>query len=235
MANSRLERVRSRKAGKQGVIYLVLAVLLIIATIAWGLPAVAKITGILIKTDNPMIVDEQRPTPPIFSDIPEATYSGKVKIAGFAQPGLDVILFINGAEYESKLVAESGTFNFEKVSLAEGDNTAYAYTATPRDLRSEQSKTYVIVLDTTKPVVTLDTPKDGDVFRGQGQRITNFTGSVSELGSKVFIGERMVIVSSDGKFSLPYQLVEGDQEIQMRAIDKAGNDNSSSIKLRWEP
>lgn len=236
MTNSRLERVRSRKAGKQGVVYLVMAVLLIIATIAWGLPAVAKITGILIKTDNnPIVIDEQRPTPPIFSDIPEATYSAQVRIAGFAQPGLDVILFLNGAEYESKLVAESGTFNFDKVMLSEGDNTAYAYTATPRDLRSEQSKTYTIVLDTTDPVVTIESPKDSEVFRGQGQRITNFTGSVSELGSKVYIGERMVIVSSDGKFSLAYQLVEGDQEIPIRAIDKAGNENTSSIKLRWEP
>jgi len=236
MQNSRLERVRSRKAGKQGVIYLVLAVLLIVATIAWGLPAMAKLTGMIIKTDNnPIVIDEQRPTPPIFSDIPEATYSAQVKIAGFAQPGLDVILFINGAEYDSKLVSESGTFNFEKVMLTEGDNTTYAYTATPHDLRSEQSKTYTIVLDATKPVVTLETPKEGEVFRGQGQRITSFTGSVSELGSKVFIGERMVIVSSDGKFSLPYQLVEGDQDIQIRAIDKAGNENMSSIKLRWEP
>jgi bacillopeptidase F len=236
MINSRLERVRSRKAGKQGVIYLVLAAILIVATILWGLPAIAKITGLLIKTDkNPLVVDEQRPTPPIFSDIPEATYSGQVRIAGFAQPGLDVILFINGAEYDRKLVSESGTFNFEKVVLTEGDNTSYAYTSTQKDLRSEQSKTYVIVLDSTKPTVTLDSPKEGEVFRGQGQRITSFSGNVSELGSKVFIGERMVIVSSDGKFTLPYQLVEGDQEIQIRAMDKAGNENQSSIKLRWEP
>jgi bacillopeptidase F len=236
MINSRLERVRSRKAGKQGVIYLVLAAILIVATIFWGLPAIAKITGLLIKTDkNPLVVDEQRPTPPIFSDIPEATYSGQVRIAGFAQPGLDVILFMNGSEYDRKLVSESGTFNFEKVVLTEGDNTSYAYTSTQKDLRSEQSKTYVIVLDSTKPTVTLDSPKEGEVFRGQGQRITSFSGNVSELGSKVFIGERMVIVSSDGKFTLPYQLVEGDQEIQIRAMDKAGNENQSSIKLRWEP
>jgi hypothetical protein len=236
MTNSRLERVRSRKAGKQGVIYLVLAVLLIIATILWGLPAVAKITGILIKTDdNPVMSDEQRPTPPIFSDIPEATYSAKVKIAGFAQPGLDVILYMNGAEFERKLVSESGTFNFDKVVLTEGENTAYAYTSTPRDLRSEQSKTYVIVLDTTMPVVTIDTPRNAEVFRGQTQRITNFSGSVNELGSKVYIGDRMVIVQPDGKFTLPYQLIEGDQEVIIKAIDKAGNEKISTINLRWEP
>jgi hypothetical protein len=236
MINSRLERVRNRKAGKQGATYLIIAVILGIVTLVWGLPAVARLAGYLVESDDkPLAINEQRPTPPIFSDIPEATYSAKVAIAGYAQPGLDVVLYINGAEYEKKLVSESGTFSFDKVQLSEGDNTAYAYTATPHDLRSEQSKTYTIVMDSTKPSVTLDTPKEGEVFRGQGQRITTFSGGVSELGSKVYIGERMVIVQSDGKFSLPYQLVEGDQEIQIKAIDKAGNEGNSTIKLRWEP
>jgi hypothetical protein len=236
MINSRLERVRSRKAGKQGATYLIIAIILVIGTLIWGLPAVARLAGYMVESDDkPIEFNEQRPTPPIFSDIPEATYSAKVGIAGYAQPGLDVVLYINGAEYEKKLVSESGTFAFEKVQLSEGENTAYAYTATPHDLRSEQSKTYTIVMDSTKPSVTLDTPKEGEVFRGQGQRITTFSGGVSELGSKVYIGERMVIVQSDGKFSLPYQLVEGDQEIQIKAIDKAGNEGNSTIKLRWEP
>lgn len=236
MARSRLERVRSRKAGKQGIIYLLLAVLLIVVTIFWGLPAIARLTGLMIKTDDTTVIsDELRPTPPIFSDIPEATYSATVRIAGYAQPGLDVILFINGQEVDKKLVSESGTFAFDKVSLSEGDNSAYAYTATAKNLQSEQSKSYTILVDTTKPVVTIDTPKDGEIFRGQSQRIITFNGSVSELGSKVFIGDRMAIVSSDGKFSLTYQLVESDQDIQIKAIDKAGNENLSSIKLRWEP
>lgn len=236
MHNSRLERVRSRKAGKQGIVYLLLAFVLVIITIFWGLPALARLTGLMIKTDKtPFMSDEQRPTPPIFSDIPEATYSAQVRIAGYAQPGLDVILFLNGAEYDRKLVAESGTFSFDKVNLSEGDNAAYAYTATPKDLRSEQSKNYTIVVDTTAPVVTIDSPKQGQVFRGQSERITKITGSVNELGSKVYIGERMVIVSSDGKFSLTYQLVEGDQELQIKVTDKAGNEGNSSLKLRWEP
>ncbi|PIR99154.1 hypothetical protein COT87_00975 [Candidatus Collierbacteria bacterium CG10_big_fil_rev_8_21_14_0_10_44_9] len=236
MVKSRLERVRKRNAGNQGLLYLTIAGTLIIVTLIWGLPTIARLTGFLIENNNtPFAETELRPTPPIFSDIPEATYSAVVKIAGYAQPGLDVILYINGAEYDRKLVAESGTFAFETVKLSEGDNNAYAYTATIHDLRSEQSKNYVIVLDTTKPIVIIETPKEGEVFRGQGQRITNFAGSVNELGSKVFIGERMVILQADGKFTLPYQLVEGDQEIPIRAIDKAGNEEIRTVKLRWEP
>ncbi len=236
MVKSRLERVRSKKAGKQGIIYLFIAVLLIVGMIGWGLPMAARIAGLMVKSGNdPRDVEELRPTAPIFSDIPEATYSGQVRISGFAQPGLDVILYLNGAEFERKLTSESGTFVFEDIGIAEGENTVYAYSATTRDLRSEQSKSYLITLDTVKPVVTIDSPKDGEVYRGTSARIANFSGSVDERDSKVYIGERMVIVQSDGKFSLPYQLVEGDQELPIRTIDKAGNENVTSIKLRWEP
>ena len=236
MARSRLERVRSKKAGKQGVVYLVIAVLLIVGMIGWGLPIAARLAGLLVKSgDDQNITEELRPTAPIFSDIPEATYSAQVRISGFSQPGLEVILYLNGAEYGRKLTSESGTFAFEAIGMTEGENVVYAYSETTRELRSEQSKTYIITLDTTKPMVTIDSPKDGEVFRGTTARIANFLGNVNELGSKVYIGERMVIVQADGKFILPYQLVEGDQELPIRTIDKAGNESLSSIKLRWEP
>lgn len=235
MQRSRLDRVRSKRAGKEGIVYLVVAALLVVAMLVWGLPNLARLVGYFSKPSSaPPASSELQPAPPIFSDIPEATYSAKVKIAGFAQPGLDVVLFVNGAELDSKLIAESGTFTFENVPLTEGDNEVYAYTETPHKLKSEQSQTYTITLDTTKPVVTIDSPHNGDTFNGQSSRIVTFTGSVNEDGSKVFIGDRMAIVSG-GKFSLPYQLVEGDQDIPIRADDRAGNESVSSIKLTWHP
>ena len=227
MQRTRLERIRGRKAGIQGVVYLLVAGLIVIAMIVWGVKGIASLAGMFVKPDTDMTDQyELKPTPPIFSDVPEATFSATVNISGFAQPGVDVALYLNGAEVERKLTAESGTFKFEEVPVSEGENTIYAYSLTSRDLTSEKSK---------EPKVTLDSPRDGDVFRGQTQRIANFAGAVDEAGSKVYIGERMVIVQSDGKFTLPYQLVEGDQEIQIRAVDHAGNENISTIKLRWEP
>lgn len=228
--------MRSKRAGKQGAVYLLVAIGLIILTLVWGLPAIARLVQYFTQEgDGPILSNEQRPAPPIFSDVPESTYSAQVRIAGFAQPGLEVVLYINGAEFERKFVAESGTFVFDRVTIAEGPNTAYGYTTTARDMLSEQSKSYTITLDTTKPNVTLQTPTNDQVFRGQSERIAEFRGSVDEAGSKVFIGERMVILQTDGSFTLPYQLVEGDQEIEIKAIDRAGNESVSSIKLRWEP
>lgn len=234
--SSRLERIQNKKAGKQGLLYLLLAIIIGVVTVGWGLKAVAGLAGLLINNDPGEQIDHSlKPTPPIISDIPEATYSAQINVTGFAQPGIDVKLFMNGAEMGQKLTTDSGTFEFSGVPITEGENTVYAYAVTSKDLMSEKSKEYIVKMDSTKPTVTLDSPKDGDVFRGQSQRIANFSGGVNELGSKVYIGERMVILSSEGKFSLPYQLVEGDQEIKIRAIDRAGNEGESVIKLRWEP
>lgn len=234
--SSRLERIRNKRAGKQGAIYLIVAALIVVVMIFWGVPAIARMAGLLVSTDNTETVEyELKPTPPIISDIPEATFSGEVNITGFSQPGIDVVLYLNGAELARKLTSESGTFTFTKVPITEGENSVYAFSATSRGLMSEKSKEYTVLLDDIKPTVTIDSPKDGDIFRGQSQRIATFTGGANEPGSKVMIGERVVILNSDNKFSLPYQLIEGDQEIMIKVIDKAGNESDTSIKLRWEP
>lgn len=234
--SSRLERIRSKRASKQGVWFLVMAVILVLVTIFWGLPALARLAGNLIATDSTQVTKyELKPTPPIISDIPEATHSAKVAINGYAQPGIDVVMYLNGAEIGRKLTSESGTFSFQNVPIASGDNSVYAYTSTPQGLMSEKSKEYIITLDNEKPTVTLDSPKDGEVMRGTSQRIATFVGGVNEEGAKVYIGERMAILTSEGKFNLPYQLVEGDQEIAVKAVDSAGNESVTTIKLRWEP
>lgn len=234
--SSRLERIRSRRAGKQGVWFLILAIVLVVITIFWGLPALARLAGNLISTDSSQPTKyELKPTPPIISDIPEATHSATVVINGYAQPGIDVVMYLNGAEIGRKLTSESGTFSFQNVPISNGTNSVYAYTSTPQGMMSEKSKEYTITLDNEKPTVTLDSPKDGDVMRGTTQRIATFVGGVNEEGTKVYIGERMAILTSEGKFNLPYQLVEGDQEIAVKAVDPAGNESVTTIKLRWEP
>jgi len=236
MERSRLSRIQGKRAARQGLLLIALTVAIAIGMIFWGIPAIASLAGMLIKSDSTAPVEyELKPTPPIFADIPEATFSATINIAGFAQPGIDVVLYVNGAEYGRKLTTDSGTFAFDNVKLGEGENTVYAYATTKRNLDSEQSKSYQVVVDITKPTISLTSPSDGAVMRGQSQRIVTFAGKVSEEGSKVYIGERMVIVQTDGTFTLPYQLVEGDQEIPLKVIDHAGNETDSSIKLRWEP
>lgn len=229
-------RVKNKRATRQAFLYLFLSVAIIFAMIAWGVPAAARLAGMMITKDTGVGgVTELSPTPPIFSDIPEATNSGMITVSGFAQPGVEVELFVNGTEYKKILSDDAGVFEFQKVNISDGDNSIYAYAVSSRGQRSEKSKAYTIVLDKTAPAITLSSPAEGEVFRGSTQRIATFQGIISEESSRVFIGERMAIVQTDGSFSLPYQMIEGDQEIIIKAIDEAGNENELTVKIRWEP
>lgn len=236
VTRSRLTRVKNKRATRQAFLYLFLSVAIIFAMIAWGVPAAARLAGMMITKDTGIGgVTELSPTPPIFSDIPEATNSAMVTVSGFAQPGVEVELYLNGAEYKKILSDDAGVFEFKKVSISEGENSIYAYAVSSRGQRSEQSRNYSILLDNTAPTITLSSPGEGEVFRGSTQRIATFQGFVSEESSSVFIGERMAIVQTDGSFNLPYQMIEGDQEIVIKAIDGAGNEKESTVKIRWEP
>lgn len=236
MQRSRLTRVKSKRATKQAVLYIIISLGIIVGMITWGVPAAARLAGLLITQDTGIdSTSELRPTPPVFSDIPEATNSAEISVSGFAQPGVEIALHVNGSEYKKILSDDSGIFDFDKVPVTEGDNTVYAYSITPRGQESEQSRSYTITVDKKPPELTLSAPEDGHVYRGTTERIATFQGTVSEEGSHVTIGDRVAIVQTDGSFSLQYQMIEGDQEVSVKATDEAGNEQEQKIKIRWEP
>lgn len=236
MLRSRLSRVRSKRDSKLAVIYLVLAGLIIVGMITWGVPWMARMAGLLITEDTGAgSQTELRPTAPIFSDIPEASREDKISLGGFAQPGVEVALFVNGAEVDKLLTDDAGVFYFDRVGLTAGDNLIYAYALTSSGGESEQSKEYVITLDNEPPELTLSAPEDGETFRTQAGRIVTFQGIVNEDKVRVTVGDRLAIVSSDGSFSVAYQLAEGEQEVKILVVDRAGNETEKLLKLRWEP
>lgn len=235
MVRSRLNRIRSKRDTTMAMVYLVLAGVLVVTLVLWGVPWMAKTAGLLLTKDTGVIeVSELRPTPPIFSDVPEASAENKVSLGGFAQPGVDVILYVNGVEWKRSLTDDAGVFQFDQVELATGDNRIYAYAVTQRGSESEQSKEYYVRYDNEPPEITISSPEDGAVMRGQGQHLVTFQGIVGEEGTRVTVGERLAIVQSDGAFTVTYPLVEGDQEVIVKAIDRAGNETEKIFKLRWE-
>jgi bacillopeptidase F len=148
---------------------------------------------------------------------------------------VDVVLVKDGSEYDRVLTDDSGVFEFEDISLTEGDNLISSYALNNRGGESESSKSYTIRVDRTPPDMSVTSPSDGQTYVGQTERIAEFRGEVEEEGTRVYVGERVAIVSTDGSFELQYQLQEGDQEVAVRAVDKAGNETAQTFKLRWEP
>lgn len=236
MAGSRLRRLRSRRDTKLAVLYLVVAVIIVLIMITWGVSWMAKTAGLLVTRDTgPSNASTLRPTAPIFSDIPETTKDNQVSVSGFAQSGVEVVLYVNGAEYKRLLTDDAGVFSFGDVPLVEGENRFYAYALASSKNESEQSKEYTVFLDNEPPELTISSPEDGETRTTQAGRIVEFQGLVGEHGTRVTVGDRVAIVLSDGSFSVAYQLVEGEQEIAVVATDPAGNVTEQKMHLVWEP
>lgn len=238
MTRSRLVSVKEKRELRQAVALIVLTVVILIGFVFWGLPAIAQLVGnTLIKNDTNGTIEtlQVKPTVPILSDIPSATSSASLDITGFAQPGVDVFVVVNGVEESKVLVDDTGSFSFTSIPLVDGDNqiVAFAYNPTSKQ-ESDTSKTYVVRRDMTKPNLVIDQPKTDTTFHTEMERIVEIKGSVDEEGSRIYVGERLAILSPELTFSVTYQLVDGEQDVVVRAVDPAGNETSETLKLRFE-
>lgn len=236
MARSRLLSIREKREYRQAIGLILVTLILVIGFVFWGLPFIARLVGnVFVKQggegSSSIII---LPTPPVLSDIPEATNSATVAISGFAQPGVELLLFVNDEAVGKELVNDTGIFNFPKVSMNNGVNTVYAVAKSHSGQESEKSRIYAIQIDTKNPELLITAPNDGGVFYGEKDRVVSVIGSTDEENVKVYIGERMVILKPDKTFTLSYQMMEGDQDIKIKVIDPAGNETDKVIKVRWE-
>lgn len=234
---SRLQRVRRKKETKQAYLYFAIAAGLILILITWGIPAIAKMAGLFVDTEDLPFIEgenELRPARPILLGVPDATPSGSINVEGYADEGVEVLLYLNNSVSEKTIVDDSGTFNFRKVALSQGKNIIYVKALSSSGSESEISKIYEVLVDSSAPEITITAPEEGTTFRGDEERTVKVQGQVSDDTDSLTVGGRVGIISSDGTFSVRYQLDEGDQDITIVAIDEAGNRSETTLSLRYE-
>ncbi len=138
----------------------------------FGLISVNRDTGKPTK-------DVTAPDSPIIYDFPEATKESTVSVKGYAEAGSTVKIFVNGPEAQSVVADSTGQFTFTDLNLIEGKNTITAKAIDGSNNESTNSKEVYINVDTEKPTITLDTPKDGDTVRNLNKSVY-IKGKVSE-------------------------------------------------------
>lgn len=231
---SRLERVKRKREIKQALVYFLLAGGIVVGVFVWGVPALAKLAGILIK-DKPAVQEEVLPpAQPILSIIPEATNSAFLKVEGTTEAGAEVEIYLNNMKVETVLASEEGSFEVSGLQLERGDNWLYAV-AVKANQRSEKSSDYHVYFDDQKPEIEILEPQGKQEFRGEEERTVTIVGKADKEIEEAMIGDRVAILEEEGKFRTNYQLEEGEQEIKVRVRDKAGNEAETSLKLRWYP
>ena len=230
---------RVARHGKRNLlITLILCALIIYGTINFLLPNFIGGIGFIKDSINPSTQKVQNlsenPTlaPPVLSIPYEATNTATIDIKGFAASNSKVKIYINDELRAETEVKGGGSFTAEGIQLDFGVNNIYGKTLDEKNEESLPSKSIKLNLDDEKPKLELSEPSDGKTV--QGERKLEVKGK-TEGADKVLINGTQAILTSDGNFSLQISLSDGDNNITVRAEDKASNFTEQIVKVTFQP
>ena len=207
---------------------ILLTLILLFVVFRFFGPKLGSLFGLIsVHRNDPAERDKITPVPPIFSLIPKATNKKKLTLNGISEPGSTVVLFMNGSKKSSIITSNDGLFTFTDLELTEGKNTIFARATDKNDNESDDSEKAIVVLDTKKPEIKIDSPVNGETVRNLNKRI-DVKGKLNEKAN-VMINGRVAIVQSDLTFGILLGVEEGNVSIKVVATDEAGNSKDETV------
>ncbi len=231
---SRLASVEEKRNIRRAVTYVLLSIIAIVFLIFLGLPTLVKFAGFIGNigdSNKPIeITDTTPPAPPQFENIPEFSKDENLEITGISENG--AVISIRSNNSVSEVVANNeGQFTFV-FNLDKGENSIDAIAKDTAGNSSTQTKTYKIIYDNTEPELVVESPKDGSSYYGPGQRQLTVKGTVDE-SADLTINDRFVSLKDDGTFTFTTTLTEGENKFDVKAVDPAGNETSTSFIVNF--
>lgn len=238
MYRRRFIRNYSKKGKRNLFATIILTVIILYATITWGLPnfinAIGYITSIVKPSSKQAenVAENPHLAPPVLNIPYEFTNNPSINIAGFATPNSKVILYIDDVEKKTTQSKDDGSFLFENIELVLGTNNIYGKVVDEQGKESLSSKTIKIFYDNEKPKLEISNPQDGTKI--QGVRKVSIEGS-TEADAKVYVNDSQVIVDMDGKFKIELSLNDGENIFKIKAVDKASNETTDERRVDFTP
>lgn len=169
-------------------------------------------TQFTVDTIAPAILD-LAPTTGVFTNQRTVTISGRVSEAAALKVG-------------ALPVALNSDLTFSVLSeLTEGQNTIVLEATDPAG--NTGTRTTLVFLDTIPPDFVLLQPAAGSVTN---QAFVTLSGRLSETAA-LFLNQEHLPLESDNSFSKMVMLVEGNNDLSLRAIDRAGNVTSRALRI----
>lgn len=228
---SRRIRKERKKVVLQSVLMIIVALVLFLTFIFVIIPGFFNVVTNFLDSSSPFQeVDDIAPQIPIISAPVVATNNAQLTISGYGEPESFVIFILNGAKQDRVQINNEGAFEVS-ITLVDGENKISAYSTDQVENESSVTREYIVLLDTKPPSIEVTDPKDGSSFETSSNQSIIIKGTVgeNEEGTKVFINERTVYPENDGTFSYTYNLKEGENKLEVTAIDKAGNSNKTEV------
>lgn len=231
---SRLVRTQAKQSRKQAILYLFLSILFVVGVIKVGVPAFIQLVSWWSGKDAPkQAVDlEIPPQAPVLSDTPEATFSTKVKLSGFAQAQMKIKLRLNSEDIDETQTQDDGSFTFENVNLEKGDNDLELISVNEKNKES-QPTFFKITQDSVPVKIEITEPQNESQIVGANNQNVTIKGKIDDEDAEVRINENFVIVGFGGTFEYHTRLSEGLNELVVKVTDKAGNMSEQLLRLNF--
>lgn len=211
------------------------SIIIVVATYFWMIYFLSNVNSfwdvfrgkeVQVRTDN------VAPLAPFLDTIPEATNKDIIDINGRSEPGVKVLLFIDGTQTQDTIADADGNFSFFSIPVGLFPVQIYATAEDESANQSSKSTVYSISKDTEEPEIEIITPKPDEVFKSTGHSY-QVTGK-TEAGATVLINDLLAVINPEGDFSASLRLEEGTNEIRIKATDKAGNETETSVYMKFE-
>ncbi|MBU0978315.1 MAG: hypothetical protein ABIJ33_00970 [Patescibacteria group bacterium] len=229
---SRLVRKEHKQLVKQTVWSVIIGLALILAFVFWVLPNSVRFLGLLLDTGITEQTDQIPPQVPVISLLEKSTNQTPFTVKGFGEPESQIIFVLNGDRLEPVVVGEESTFE-ASLPLTEGDNIFIAFSMDKAENESKETKTYQVVLDTELPTLTLDNIFDGQQVVGRDNQQLAIRG-LTDPQARVYINDRPILADFEGAFSSTYRLDEGDNQLLLKVVDRAGNEGQMELTIKFK-
>ncbi len=229
---TRSEEKKLRQKLQKTLITLISLTVVLFLLVFFFAPKLGVFFGFFSKHRND--VDSEtaiKPSAPIFSNIPAATKEETLTVNGYAQPGLTVVLYVNGPEIDKTIVGADGLFTFSNIKLIQSSNTISAKVFDQTTTGSDSSHIYTILVDKEEPKITIESPKKDETVRNLDKRVV-VKGKVNEKAS-LKINDKFAILRPDLTFEFLLGATEGAMEIKIEATDEAGNVSVEKFFIKY--
>lgn len=234
MKTSRVEKLARREENhlaRRIVTLGFLSVVLMVFLLTLGIPILGKFADLLetISKRESLDIKGKVLRPPILDDLPQATNSAKLKITGFADKAKSVEIYLADDKTGEVKVADS-RFSFDDLTLRKGSNEISARSLFEDGKSSDVSVKKQVVFDNEEPSLTVENPSDGQTFIVENRvKVSGETDKDAQVTANGFLA----LVAPDGKFEVIISLAEGENTIEVKATDLAGNTKAEKRKVNF--
>lgn len=125
-----------------------------------------------------------------------------------------------------------GKFEFKNFRLKNGENKISLKAINQAGKASGFSQELTILLDKDEPDLKIESPQEDQTFSGNNKiKVSGETEKDAQVLANGFLAN----VDFNGKFEVTIPLNEGENNIEVKAQDEAGNSKIVEIKVNFNP